>query len=49
MLERIKDPLQTLVARDNYETAWAVLSHFHLIAQRAPVLFSQVLPHSLRA
>ena len=42
MLERVKDPLQTLVSRDQYETAYAVLAHFLLIAQRAPILFSQV-------
>lgn len=43
VLERIKDPLQTLVSRDHFETAYAVLAHFLLIAQRAPCLFSQVL------
>ena len=42
MLERVKDPLQTLVSRDHFETAYAVLAHFHLIAQRAPIMFSQV-------
>ena len=42
VLERIKDPLQTLISRDHFETAYAVLAHFLLIAQRAPVLFSQV-------
>ena len=42
VLERIKDPLQTLVSRDHFETAYAVLAHFLLIAQRAPILFSQV-------
>ena len=42
VLERVKDPLQTLVSRDQYETAYAVLAHFLLIAQRAPILFSQV-------
>ena len=41
VLERVKDPLQTLVSRDQYETAYAVLAHFLLIAQRAPILFSQ--------
>ena len=44
VLERVKDPLQTLVSRDQYETAYAVLAHFFLIAQRAPILFSQVDP-----
>jgi hypothetical protein len=42
VLERIKDPMQTLVSRDHFETAYAVLAHFLLIAQRAPCLFSQV-------
>ncbi len=41
MLERIKEPLQTLMSRDHYETAYAVLAHFLLLAQRAPSLFSQ--------
>lgn len=45
VLERIKDPLQTLVSRDHFETAYAVLAHFLLIAQRAPILFSQVRWH----
>lgn len=42
VLERIKDPLMTLLSRDHFETAFAVLCHFHLIAQRAPIIFSQV-------
>lgn len=42
MLERIKDPLQTLISRDNYETAYTVLTNFLLIVHRAPVIFSQV-------
>lgn len=46
VLERIKDPLMTLLSRDHFETAYAVLCHFHLIAQRAPIIFSQVRPHS---
>ena len=41
VLERIKEPLQTLMSRDHYETAYAVLAHFLLLAQRAPSLFSQ--------
>ena len=41
VLERIKEPLQTLMSRDQYETAYAVLAHFLLLAQRAPSLFSQ--------
>ncbi|KAL3162975.1 hypothetical protein ABBQ32_009407 [Trebouxia sp. C0010 RCD-2024] len=42
VLERIKDPLMTLLSRDHFETAFAVLCHFHLIAQRAPIIFSQI-------
>ncbi|KAK9822016.1 hypothetical protein WJX74_000790 [Apatococcus lobatus] len=42
VLERVKDPLQTLVSRDHFETAYAVLAHFLLIAQRAPILFSGI-------
>ena len=42
VLERIKDPLMTLVSRDHYETAYTVICHFLLIVQRAPVIFSQV-------
>lgn len=41
VLERIKEPLQTLMSRDHYETAYAVLAHFLLLTQRAPSLFSQ--------
>ncbi len=50
VLERIKDPLQTMISRDHFETAYAVLANFLLIVQRAPVIFSQVLSpmsHSL--
>ena len=42
VLERIKDPLQTMISRDHFETAYAVLANFLLIVQRAPVIFSQV-------
>lgn len=42
VLERIKDPLVTLISRDQYETAYAVLAHFLVIAQRAPVIFASV-------
>jgi len=45
VLERIKEPLQTLMSRDHYETAYAVLAHFLLLAQRAPSLFSQARCH----
>jgi hypothetical protein len=40
VLERIKDPLVTLISRDQYETAYAVLAHFLVIVQRAPVIFA---------
>lgn len=42
VLERIKDPLQTMISRDHFETAYAVLANFLLIVQRAPVIFSQI-------
>lgn len=42
VLERIKDPLVTLISRDQYETAYAVLAHFLVIAQRAPIIFASV-------
>lgn len=42
VLERIKDPLMTLVSRDHHETAYAVLAHFLTIAQRAPLIFASV-------
>ena len=48
VLERVKDPLQTMVSRDHFETAYAVLAHFHLIAQRAPIIFSQVSRHAVK-
>ncbi len=44
VLERIKDPLMTLVSRDHHETAYAVLAHFLIIAQRAPLIFASVRP-----
>lgn len=42
VLERIKDPLQTMISRDRFETAYAVLTNFLIIVQRAPLIFSQV-------
>eukprot|EP00884_Botryococcus_braunii_P006125 jgi/Botrbrau1/15513/Bobra.0225s0004.1 len=42
VLERVKDPLQTMISRDHFETAYAVLAHFLLLAQRAPILFSSI-------
>ena len=32
----------TLVSRDAHETAYAVLAHFLIIAQRAPLIFASV-------
>ena len=42
VLERIKDPLQTMISRDRFEMAYAVLTNFLIIVQRAPLIFSQV-------
>ncbi|GBF87867.1 beta-adaptin A [Raphidocelis subcapitata] len=39
VLERIKDPLKTLIARDEPATAYAVLCHARLLVARAPILF----------
>lgn len=44
VLERIKDPLMTLISRDHYETAYVVLTHFLVIARRAPMIFSSIYP-----
>lgn len=42
MLETLKDPLQTLVLGREPEIVYAVLSNFLVLAQRYPVVFSQV-------
>lgn len=39
VLERVKDPLKTLVARDEPAAAYAVLCHARLLVARAPILF----------
>ncbi len=39
VLERIKDPLKTLIAREDPATAYAVLCHARLLVARAPILF----------
>jgi len=39
VLERIKDPLKTLIARDDPAAAYAVLCHARLLVARAPILF----------
>jgi hypothetical protein len=41
VLERIKDPLKTLISRDEPATVYAVLAHVLLIVQRAPFIFEQ--------
>ncbi|KAG2490400.1 hypothetical protein HYH03_011200 [Edaphochlamys debaryana] len=39
VLERIREPLKTLISREDAPTAYAALSHVLLLAQRAPVIF----------
>ncbi|GIL46366.1 hypothetical protein Vafri_3358 [Volvox africanus] len=39
VLERIREPLKTLISRDDAPTAYAALSHVLLLAQRAPMIF----------
>ena len=41
VLERIKDPLKTLIAREEPATTYAVLAHLLLLVRRAPMLFEQ--------
>lgn len=42
VLETLKDPLQTLIQGREPEVVYAVLSNFLVLAQRYPLLFSQV-------
>jgi hypothetical protein len=42
VLERIKDPLKTLISRDDPAVVYAVLSHLLLIVRRAPIIFENV-------
>ncbi len=42
VLETLKDPIQTLVLGREAEVVYAVLSNFLVLAQRYPVMFSQV-------
>jgi hypothetical protein len=42
VLETLKDPLQTLIQGREPEVVWAVLSNFLVLAQRYPLIFSQV-------
>lgn len=42
VLETLKDPLQTLVQGREPEVVWGVLSNFLVLAQRYPLIFSQV-------
>lgn len=39
VLERVKDPLKSLISRDEPATAYAVLCHARLLVQRAPFVF----------
>jgi hypothetical protein len=39
VLERIKDPLKSLIARDDPYICYAVLANARLLVQRAPVIF----------
>lgn len=43
----MKDPLQTLIQGREPEVVWAVLSNFLVLAQRYPLVFSQVRPMCL--
>ena len=42
VLERVKEPLKTLISRNEPSTAHAVLSHVLLLVRRAPFLFAAV-------
>jgi hypothetical protein len=42
VLETLKDPLQTLIQGREAEVVYAVLSNFLVLAQRYPLIFSQV-------
>ncbi|KAI3438927.1 hypothetical protein D9Q98_001341 [Chlorella vulgaris] len=44
VLETLKDPLQTLIQGREPEVVWAVLSNFLVLAQRYPLIFSQLYP-----
>ncbi|EFN57601.1 hypothetical protein CHLNCDRAFT_30507, partial [Chlorella variabilis] len=44
VLETVKDPLQTLIQGREPEVVWAVLSNFLVLAQRYPLVFSQLYP-----
>lgn len=39
VLERIKDPLKSLLAREDHAAVYAVLAHAALLVQRAPFVF----------
>ncbi|EFJ51657.1 hypothetical protein VOLCADRAFT_56821 [Volvox carteri f. nagariensis] len=39
VLERIREPVKTLISRDDAPTAYAALSHVLLLVQRAPMIF----------
>lgn len=39
VLERIKDPLKSLISREDPSTVYAALAHVLLLVQRAPFIF----------
>lgn len=39
VLERVKEQLKSLIARDDPATAYAVLCHARLLVSRAPMIF----------
>lgn len=39
VLERIKEPLKSVIGRDEPAITYAVLAHVLLLAQRAPIIF----------
>lgn len=39
VLERLREPLKSLISRDDPATAYAVLAHVLLLAKRAPIIF----------
>lgn len=41
VLERIREPLKSIIGRDDPAVTYAVLAHVLLLAQRAPIIFEQ--------
>jgi hypothetical protein len=42
VLERIRDPLKTLISKEDSSITYTVLAHVLLLVQRAPFIFEQV-------